>query len=167
MSNRLIKLFSKGTAIFSFLLFSCSYVSATPINNYQDDLGQVTNVKQFRDVSATDWAYEAFRSLVERYGCIAGFPNQTYRGSQSLSRYEFAAGLNSCLNQIERLIASSQSVSADDLATVERLSQEFAVELASLRGKVDELESRTAILEDSSFSTTTKLDTEIIRLVAK
>jgi hypothetical protein len=167
MFNRSIKLFSQGTAIFSLLLFSCSYASATPLDDYQDDLGQVTNVKQFRDVSATDWAYEAFRSLVERYGCIAGFPNQTYRGSQSLSRYEFAAGLNSCLNQIERLIASSESVSADDLATVERLSQEFAVELASLRGRVDELESRTAVLEDNSFSTTTKLDTEIINYVIR
>jgi len=68
-------------------------------------MGQVTNVNQLRDVSPTDWAYEALRSLVDRYGCISGFPNQTYRGNQPLSRYEFAAGLNSCLNQIERLIA--------------------------------------------------------------
>ncbi|MGB5635894.1 MAG: iron uptake porin, partial [Waterburya sp.] len=71
-----------------------------------NSIWQVTNVNQLRDVSPTDWAYEALRSLVDRYGCIAGFPNQTYRGNQSLSRYEFAAGLNSCLNQIERLIAS-------------------------------------------------------------
>jgi hypothetical protein len=165
ISNRLINLFSMGTTVLSVLLFACSNVRATPLNNYQDDLGQVTNVNQLRDVAATDWAYEALRSLVQRYGCIAGFPNQTYRGSQSLSRYEFAAGLNSCLNQIERLIAGSESVSADDLATVERLSQEFAVELASLQGKVDELESRTAVLEDNSFSTTTKLDAEIINYV--
>ena len=69
----------------------------------KSSIGQVTNVNQLRDVSPTDWAYEALRSLVDRYGCISGFPNQTYRGNQPLSRYEFAAGLNSCLNQIERL----------------------------------------------------------------
>ncbi len=82
------------------------------INNPQEDRGmsQITNVQQLRDVSPTDWAYEALRSLVDRYGCISGFPNQTYRGSQALSRYEFAAGLNSCLNQIERLIASSNNM---------------------------------------------------------
>ena len=74
-----------------------------------NSIGQVTNVNQLRDVSPTDWAYEALRSLVDRYGCISGFPNQTYRGNQPLSRYEFAAGLNSCLNQIERLIASAES----------------------------------------------------------
>ena len=128
----------------------------------QSDLSQVTNVNQLRDVSPTDWAYEALRSLVDRYGCIAGFPNQTYRGSQALTRYEFAAGLNSCLNQIERLIASSGGVSQEDLDTITRLSQEFEAELATLGGRVDELESRTAVLEDNQFSTTTKLNGEAI-----
>ena len=134
------------------------------INNYQQlgqgDLSQVTNVNQLRDVSPTDWAYEALRSLVDRYGCIAGYPNQTYRGNQALTRYEFAAGLNACLNQIERLIASTGGVSQEDLDTITRLSQEFEAELATLGGRVDELESRTAVLEDTQFSTTTKLNGE-------
>ncbi|MBE9045009.1 carbohydrate porin [Pleurocapsales cyanobacterium LEGE 10410] len=123
---------------------------------------QVTNVNQLRDVSPTDWAYEALRSLVDRYGCIVGFPNQTYRGSQPLTRYEFAAGLNSCLNQIERLIASQGAVSSEDLDTIAVLSQEFEAELAAIGGRVDELESRTAILEDNAFSTTTKLEGEAV-----
>ena len=137
------------------------------INNYQqmgqnDSQSQVTNVNQLRDVSPTDWAYEALRSLVDRYGCISGFPNQTYRGSQPLTRYEFAAGLNSCLNQIERLIASTGGVGEEDLDTLNRLVQEFEAELATVGGRVDELESRTAVLEDNQFSTTTKLRGEVI-----
>ena len=120
-------------------------------------LGQVTNVNQLRDVSPTDWAYEALRSLVDRYGCISGFPNQTYRGNQPLSRYEFAAGLNSCLNQIERLIASGATDSSPDTATIERLNQEFEAELATLGGRLDEAESRVATIEDGAFSTTSKL----------
>ena len=141
------------------------------INNYQkieqdNSLSQVTNVNQLRDVSPTDWAYEALRSLVDRYGCISGFPNQTYRGNQALSRYEFAAGLNSCLNQIERLIASQGSVGQEDLDTINRLAQEFEAELATVAGRVDELESRTAVLEDSQFSTTTKLKGEVIFAIA-
>ncbi|MEL7417811.1 MAG: iron uptake porin [Cyanobacteria bacterium J06555_3] len=124
---------------------------------------QVTNVNQLRDVSPTDWAYEALRSLVDRYGCISGFPNQTYRGDQPLSRYEFAAGLNSCLNQIERLIASQDaSVAPEDLDTVNRLGEEFEAELSAIGGRVDEVESRTAVLEDSQFSTTTKLEGEVV-----
>jgi hypothetical protein len=140
------------------------------INNYQqleqNSQSQVTNVNQLRDVSPTDWAYEALRSLVDRYGCIAGFPNQTYRGSQALTRYEFAAGLNSCLNQIERLIASQGGVDQESLDTIARLTQEFEAELATLGGRVDELESRTAVLEDSQFSTTTKLNGEGIFAIA-
>ena len=142
------------------------------INNYQDlkqgSQSQVTNVNQLRDVSPTDWAYEALRSLVDRYGCISGFPNQTYRGNQPLSRYEFAAGLNSCLNQIERLIASNAGGGVDpaDLETIERITQEFEAELATLGGRVDEIESRTAVLEDNQFSTTTKLKGEAIFAVS-
>ena len=139
------------------------------INNYQDlkqgNQSQVTNVNQLRDVSPTDWAYEALRSLVDRYGCISGFPNQTYRGNQPLSRYEFAAGLNSCLNQIERLIASTSggdNIDPEQLETIERLTQEFEAELATIGGRVDEIESRTAVLEDNQFSTTTKLNGEAI-----
>jgi Carbohydrate-selective porin, OprB family/S-layer homology domain len=137
------------------------------INQYSQESitnsrNQVTNVNQLRDVSPTDWAYEALRSLVDRYGCIAGFPNQTYRGSQSLTRYEFAAGLNSCLNQIERLISSQGSVSSEDLESISRLNEEFKAELGTLGGRVDEIESRTAALEDSQFSTTTKLQGEAV-----
>ncbi len=139
--------------------------SLSQINSYQSSgrsLSQVTNVNQLRDVSPADWAYEALRSLVDRYGCIAGYPNQTYRGNQSLSRYEFAAGLNACLSQIERLIASSEAVVREDIDTLNRLVQEFEAELATLGARVDDLEGRTAFLEDNQFSTTTKLKGEAI-----
>jgi hypothetical protein len=125
---------------------------------------QVTNVTQLTDVRPTDWAYEALRSLVERYGCIVGYPDRTYRGNRALSRYEFAAGLNACLNQIERLIASSTAdfVRKSDLETLQRLVQEFRTELTALGARVDKLEGRVAFLEDNQFSTTTKLNGEVI-----
>ena len=137
------------------------------LNSYSQEgssrsLNQVTNVNQLRDVSPADWAYEALRSLVDRYGCIAGYPNQTYRGNQALSRYEFAAGLNACLNQIERLIASSEAVVREDIDTINRLTQEFEAELATIGGRIDDLEGRTAFLEDNQFSTTTKLEGEVV-----
>ncbi len=135
----------------------------TKNNNTNDNsMSQVTNVNQLRDVDPGDWAFEALRSLVDRYGCIVGYPDQTYRGGKALSRYEFAAGLNACLNQIERLIASSEAVLREDIDTINRLMQEYEVELASLGGRVDNLEGRIAFLEDHQFSTTTKLNGEVI-----
>jgi len=137
------------------------------IQNYGNEgnfnsINQVTNVNQLQDVSPGDWAFEALRSLVDRYGCIVGYPDQTYRGNKALSRYEFAAGLNACLNQIERLIASSEAVLREDIDTINRLLQEFETELATLNGRVDNLEGRVAFLEDHQFSTTTKLVGEVI-----
>ncbi|WP_041933326.1 iron uptake porin [Gloeothece verrucosa] len=124
--------------------------------------GQVTNVNQLRDVEPTAWAYEALRSLVERYGCIVGYPDRTFRGDRALTRWEFAAGLNACLNVMERLIQEGIAVVREDLEKLKRLMQEFEAELAALGARVDNLEARVAFLEDHQFSTTTKLQGEVI-----
>jgi hypothetical protein len=127
---------------------------------------QVTSVNELKDVAPTEWAYEALRSLVERYGCIVGYPDGTYRGNRALTRWEFAAGLNACLNTMERLIQENVAVLKEDVETVKRLSQEFEAELAALGGRVDNLEGRVAFLEDNQFSTTTKLTGEVVFGVA-
>ncbi|MFM6107568.1 MAG: iron uptake porin [Sphaerospermopsis kisseleviana] len=133
-------------------------------NEGQNLQSQVTSVSQFSDVQPTDWAFQALQSLVERYGCIAGYPNGTYRGNRALTRYEFAAGLNACLDRVNELIATATAdlVTKQDLATLQRLQEEFSAELATLRGRVDTLEARTAELEANQFSTTTKLQGEAI-----
>ncbi|PAX59642.1 iron uptake porin [Brunnivagina elsteri] len=139
------------------------------VNKYSNEgkgnsQAQVTSVSQFSDVQPTDWAFQALQSLVERYGCIAGYPNGTYRGNRALTRYEFAAGLNACLDRVNELIATATAdlVTKEDLATLQRLQEEFSAELATLRGRVDALEARTAELEANQFSTTTKLVGEAI-----
>ena len=128
-----------------------------------EPMEQVTSVSQLSDVKPGDWAFEALRSLVERYGCIAGYPDGTFRGNRALSRYEFAAGLNACLNQVERLISANVSnfVRKEDLVTLQRLQEEFKAELASLGTRVDQLEGRVAALEPNQFSTTTKLTGQV------
>ncbi|MEG4147541.1 iron uptake porin [Microcoleus sp. Pol12B5] len=130
-------------------------------------MSQVTSVTQLSDVRPTDWAFQALQSLVERYSCIVGYPDGTYRGNRALTRYEFAAGVNACLDSITQLIGSTGNlVTRDDLAILQRLQEEFAAELATLRGRVDGLEARTAELEANQFSTTTKLAGEAIFAVS-
>jgi hypothetical protein len=149
--------------------------SEESITNYSEietqqneSMDQVTNVSQLSDVRPTDWAYEALRSLVERYGCIAGYPDGTFRGNRAMSRYEFAAGVNACLQQVERIIQSSTEnfVTKQDIETLQRLADEFRTELTALGTRVDTLEGRVAFLEDHQFSTTTKLVGEAIFGVA-
>ncbi|MEL6496622.1 MAG: iron uptake porin [Cyanobacteria bacterium J06623_7] len=96
----------------------------------QNQIEQVTNVNQLRDVAPTDWSYEAIRSLSDRYGCISGFPNGTYRGNQPITRYEFAAGLNSCFQQIERSVNDKFGQSSNE-------SEQHAV--ADFAAKIDDL----------------------------
>jgi len=127
-------------------------------------LSQVTSVSQLSDVQPTDWAFQALQSLVERYGCIAGYPDGTYRGNRALTRYEFAAGLNACLDRVNELIATATAnqVTREDLATLQRLQEEFAAEVATLRGRTDALEATVAELEANQFSTTTQLTGEVV-----
>ena len=134
-----------------------SFIAQVPTPN--DDLGQVTSVSQLSDVQPTDWAFQALQSLVERYGVIAGYPDGTFKGNRALTRYEFAAGLNAALDRLNEVIATSTAdlVKREDLETLKKLQEQFAAELATLRGRVDSLEARSAKLEATQFSTTTKL----------
>jgi len=109
-------------------------------------LGQITSIDQFSDVRPGDWAYQALSNLVERYGCVAGYPDGSFGGARALSRYEAAALLNACLDRITEV--------TDEL---KRLMKAFATELAVLRGRVDGLEAKVGELEASQFSSTTKL----------
>jgi BMFP domain-containing protein YqiC len=131
------------------------YSSETQLNQ----IAQVTSVSQLSDVKPTDWAFTALQSLVERYGCIAGYPDKTYRGQRAMTRYEFAAGVNACLDKINEILTAglADKVSKEDFAAVQKLQEEFAAELAALKGRTDALEAKTAQLEAQQFSTTTKL----------
>ena len=107
---------------------------------------QVTSISQFSDVQPTDWAYQALSNLVERYGCVAGYPNGTFQGKKAMTRFEAAALLNACLDRVTEV--------TDQL---KKLMKEFEKELAILKGRVDGLEARVGTLEANQFSTTTKL----------
>ncbi|MGK7907974.1 MAG: iron uptake porin [Synechococcus sp.] len=132
-----------------------------------EQFAQVNALSDLSDVQPTDWYFQALQSLVERYGCIAGYPDGTYRGQRAMTRGEFAAGLNACLDVINQLIAEglADKVTKDDLAVVQRLQDEFAAELAALKGRVDALEAKTAELEANPLglnATTSKLGFEVI-----
>ncbi|MEC4891775.1 MAG: iron uptake porin [Oscillatoria sp. PMC 1051.18] len=132
-------------------------------NLANETMMQVPSVIQLRDVRPTDWAFQALQNLVEEYACLVGYPDGTYRGNRAITRYEFAAGLNACLNQIEVLLRENvinegnPGIPTEDLEILRRLTQEFEAELATLGTRVDNLETQVVFLEENQFSTTTKL----------
>jgi hypothetical protein len=128
-------------------------------NTINDSMGQLNNVSQLGDVKPTDWAFQALQSLVERYNCISGYPDNTYKGNRTLTRYEFAAGLNACLDRVNELIATASSniVNNEDLIVLQNLQKDFSTELATLRSRIDYIETKNSELQANKFSTTTKL----------
>jgi hypothetical protein len=131
---------------------------------FDSSMDQVTSVSQLSDVQPTDWSYQALQTLVERYGIVAGYPDGTFRGDRPLTRYEFAAGLNAAIEAIMQLpaIATDGYATQADLATMQRLQDEFSAELATIRTQVGTLENRAAQLEAQQFSTTVKLGGEVV-----
>ncbi|PHJ62588.1 S-layer protein [Nostoc linckia z7] len=135
-------------------------ISQSPQTADSDDpMSQVNSVSQLEDVQPADWAFGALQSLVERYGCIAGYADGTYLGNRSITRYEFAAGLNACLEKINEAITNNKlnTVNDEDLILLQRLQDEFKAELQQLQQRVEVLENRTSELQANQFSTTTRL----------
>ncbi len=128
----------------------------------EDTLGQVTSVSQLSDVQPSDWAYQAVKSLIERYGVISGYPDGTFKGNRFLTRDEFAVVLDAALAKIQQLQATGKNVEQNDLPTIVRLQNDFQSELANLRGRVSNLEDRTTQLEHNQVSTKVKLSGEAI-----
>ena len=115
-------------------------------------------VSQLSDVRVADWAFSSLQSLRERYGCLTGYPDSTYKGNRSLTRYEFAVGLNACLDAIAiQLQNQTIEITAADLTTIRRLQNDFAKELKSSSDRIGNIAAKTDVLESQQFSTTAKL----------
>jgi hypothetical protein len=123
-------------------------INLAAVNQYAS-AEQVTSVTQFSDVKPTDWAYQALSNLVERYGCVAGYPNGTFAGGKAMTRFEAAALLNACLERVTE--------TTDELR---KLLTEFDTELTVLTARVDGLDKKVGRLQAQQFSTTTKLKGE-------
>ncbi len=74
-------------------------------------------------------------------GCISGYPDGTFRGDRPITRYEFAAGLNNCLNNITQPLSTNRAnlaTRADFQALIER-QRELNAQLRDLSDRVDQI----------------------------
>lgn len=110
------------------------------------------NARAFKDVSPSSWAYGAVVALAEKYHVMGGFPDGTFRGNAPVTRYQLAVILSKVMDKVITMIAAATgttagasgaaAVSPDDLATIQRLQQEFSDELTLMRERQDALDSR-------------------------
>ena len=88
----------------------------------------------FSDVPADSWAYDAVTTLAAD-GVIDGYPDGTYKGQQTMTRYEMA--------QIVARAMAKTDLEKADKALVDKLAAEFAEELDNLGVRVADLEKKS------------------------
>ena len=103
-------------------------------------------------INSSHWTFKSLKTLAERYGCVVNPSGVYFQPTDILSRYEMAAAVNWCLDQI----ADRFETKADWVAA-QTLFKEFKKEVAVLRERREHLEERTATLESQQISPTTKV----------
>ena len=88
----------------------------------------------FSDVPADSWAYDAVTTLAAD-GVIDGYPDGTYKGQNTMTRYEMA--------QIVARAMAKTDLEKADKALVDKLAAEFAEELDNLGVRVADLEKKS------------------------
>ncbi len=73
-------------------------------------------------------------------GCLSGYPDSSYHGNRLVTRYEFAAGLDACLQKVEQFFNKRDYATKTDLAPLIQRQQELNQELRQLHNRVDTLD---------------------------
>lgn len=110
------------------------------------------------DVPREHWAYEAVTDLIDK-GYMEGYPDGSFMGNRSLTRYEFATVIKRIVDRLEDEIAAAAkgvvtnnqggvttppttpSVSKEDLANLAKLIDEFKPELVLIGTRLDKVEA--------------------------
>ena len=124
--------------IISPISASANDINLKDINSYSSSLNSTGFTNNYLNIQPGDWAHQSIKDLVMSRGCNINVSDK------SLTRFEAAAIVNSCLGNVA------------EVTNVERsLIDEFSSEIALLRGRVDGMETRMNDFEAGSFSTTT------------
>ncbi|NJL45541.1 MAG: S-layer homology domain-containing protein [Leptolyngbyaceae cyanobacterium SM2_3_12] len=87
-------------------------------------------VLPFTDVSSDHWAYQALLNLAGTYSCLSGYPDGTFRGEATVTRYEFSAGMDACMGVLTGPMEQRQG---EDRQAVEALIESMQQSLDELR----------------------------------
>ena len=116
-------------------------INLEDMNSYSNSSKSTGFTNNYLNVQPGDWAHQSIKDLVNSRGCDVNVSDK------SLTRFEAAAIVNSCLGNVA------------EVTNVERsLIDEFSSEIALLRGRIDGIEARMNEFEAGTFSSTTTLD---------
>jgi len=108
------------------------------------------SAEPFEDVPFSHWSYDAVNKLAAK-GILQGYPDGTFKGKQTVTRYALAMVIAKMLANVEQMLetgAGSNLVTKADLQTIEKLTVEFVDELSLLGVKVSGLEDDMQIVKE-------------------
>jgi hypothetical protein len=120
----------------------------------------------FTDVPTDHWAYDAIDKL-QSEGFVEGYPDGTFRGNRSFTRYEMAMVVARIWDRLESELMNLNLPDGDwveydefeeELALLYDLMDEFAAELDDLGMRMTDAENRIGSLEDRVSNLETFLD---------
>lgn len=97
--------------------------------------GTAMAANPFTDVPANHWSYASVSKLAQA-GIIEGYGDGTFRGNNSITRYEMA-------QMVAKAMARSDKADAAQKAMIEKLAAEYSAELNNLGVRVSALEKKT------------------------
>jgi len=98
----------------------------------------------FVDVPKGHWAYDAVTKLAQD-GILTGDSATTLNGNKVVTRYEMAKVVANAVSKMDK-------ANAEDQAVIEKLSREFAEELANLNVRVTNLEQKADKIRMGAFA---------------
>ena len=135
-----------------------------------------TAMAQTTDVPKDHWAYNAVQELVSK-GYVTSYPDGTFMGNRTLTRYEFATVVKRILDNIDGRLESqptqtapaaastpettpaASGMSSEDAAQISKLVAEFKVELTVIGTRMDKVEAEMADIK-SRFGTVEAIVTD-------
>ncbi len=79
----------------------------------------------FTDVPADHWAYDAIEQL-QRDGILIGYPDGTYQGKRTLTRYEFAIAIARLADWVRSVMPGAPGAAGVTKADVEKMLADYA-----------------------------------------
>lgn len=150
----------------SLIFSNLNSVNALPVNQVKEtqrggEQEQFSAVSKLSDVSLNSWHFQDLQALNSRYQCLSNQELEQF--PQVITRNHFSILLYQCLSNIE---AKNTLLSRQEITTINKLQQDFALKFINLKTRIAQLENRVNTLEKQTFSSQVELEGEAIIAIA-
>lgn len=121
----------------------------------------LTIFASFRDIPKGHWAEEYVKRLAE-IGIVTGFPDGTYRGDESVTRYQIALLIVRTLNYLDGVMKELLITPTAKINSVEEGLTILRNDIETLKNNVEILQEYSNLIYDTVNSKADKTDVEVL-----